>query len=41
MNKRILLCLALSGGLLSAGALTASTAMAEETQTIVRPDGSR
>jgi hypothetical protein len=41
MNKRILLCLALSGGLLSASALTATSAMAEETQTIVRPDGSK
>jgi hypothetical protein len=41
MNKRILLCLALSGGLLSAGAIAASSAMAEETQTIIRPDGSK
>jgi hypothetical protein len=41
MNKRILLCLALSGGLLSAGALTATSAMAEEQQTIIRPDGSK
>ncbi len=42
MNKRILLCLALSGGLLSAGAMTAATsAAAEETQTIIRPDGSK
>jgi hypothetical protein len=42
MNKRILLCLALSGGLLSAGALTATAAMAQEQQTtIVRPDGTK
>ena len=41
MNKRILLCLALSGGLLSAGAVMAAPAMAEETQTIVRPDGTK
>jgi urease gamma subunit len=43
MNKRILLCLALSSGLLSAGAaLTATSAMAQEQQTtIVRPDGTK
>ena|ERR1019366_4793280 len=41
MNKRILLCLALSGGLLSAGALTATSAMAAEQQTIIRPDGTK
>ena len=41
MKKRILLCLALSGGILSVGAMTAAPAMADETQTIVRPDGSK
>ena len=43
MNKRTLLCLALSSGLLSAGALTATSAIAQDQQTttIVRPDGSK
>jgi hypothetical protein len=41
MNKRILLCLALTSGLLSAGALTAAPAMADEQRTIIRPDGSK
>jgi hypothetical protein len=40
MKKRMLLCLALCGGLMSAAAV-AAPAMSEETQTIVRPDGSK